>query len=50
MTEIDPICFRKIDTDRYMARTKYKARDFYFCSQECYETFQKAPEFYYIMS
>lgn len=50
MTELDPICLTELDTDQAQLHAKYKARDFYFCSQDCYERFEATPDFYYKIS
>jgi YHS domain-containing protein len=47
MMENDPVCFKTLDTDKEHRRARYKARDFYFCSDKCEETFERKPDIYY---
>ncbi|MEX2680994.1 MAG: YHS domain-containing protein [Candidatus Sigynarchaeota archaeon] len=46
MTEIDPVCYKTIDTEKEFRRTRYKIRDFYFCSDMCKKEFDQNADFY----
>jgi Cu+-exporting ATPase len=43
---IDPVCGREIDRDSAAAQIITDGRDFYFCSQNCFDLFQESPEDY----
>ncbi|MBI5642365.1 MAG: YHS domain-containing protein [Deltaproteobacteria bacterium] len=42
----DPVCKMEINRDDAAAESEYKGRTFYFCSEECKESFDKRPEDY----
>jgi len=41
----DPVCGMMIDTDKAKDHT-HKDVKYYFCSQQCHDAFEKAPEKY----
>jgi len=41
----DLVCGMKIDRDKAVT-TSYKAKTYYFCSEECKNKFEKEPERY----
>ncbi len=43
---IDPVCKMEIDKEDAGAETDYKGSKYYFCSEDCKESFDKAPEKY----
>jgi YHS domain-containing protein len=45
-TVIDPVCGKEIDRDQVAAQIITDGRDFYFCSQNCFDLFQDSPEDY----
>ena len=47
MMEKDPVCFKNLDTDKESRHARYKIRDFYFCSDNCVDVFEKNPDMYY---
>ncbi len=40
---IDPVCKMEVD-EKTSIRITYKNKTYYFCSNSCKETFEKAPE------
>lgn len=42
----DPVCKMDISRDDAESSAQYKGREYYFCSEECRETFEKEPEKY----
>lgn len=40
----DPVCKMEIDKDDAEAETSYRGTKYYFCSEECKESFDRAPE------
>jgi YHS domain-containing protein len=44
----DPVCGMEIDSSSAVAQASYEGQDFYFCSQECHETFMKDPGQYLV--
>ncbi|MGE5568728.1 MAG: YHS domain-containing protein [Rhodospirillales bacterium] len=42
----DPVCGMKIEEDDAEATSEYEGQEYYFCSQECKEEFDKDPELY----
>lgn len=40
----DPVCKMEIDKDEAAAETTYRGNKYYFCSEECKESFDKRPE------
>ena len=43
--DVDPVCGKTVDTDRAKASV-YDGSIYYFCSRECREIFETAPEQY----
>ncbi len=43
---IDPVCKMEIDEEDASAQTRYKGATYYFCSEDCKESFDKDPEKY----
>jgi YHS domain-containing protein len=43
---IDPVCRMSVDPKSASIHTVYEGTQFYFCSQECLEKFETAPEKY----
>jgi YHS domain-containing protein len=43
---LDPVCKMEVDEDRGMYWSKYKGRNFYFCSPGCKKKFDEDPEKY----
>lgn len=46
MTAKDPVCGMTVDDKTAPAKAEYKGKTYYFCSQQCKDTFQKDPEKY----
>lgn len=42
----DPVCGMSVDTDAPEATAKLAGRTYYFCSEECRDTFFEDPEGY----
>ena len=42
----DPVCGMTFDSSQAEAQTTYQGVSYYFCSQECRETFEKNPKEY----
>lgn len=42
----DPVCGMEIESSQAPAQTIYEDRGYYFCSEECKETFVENPEEY----
>ncbi len=42
----DPVCKMEIEKDDASAETQYKGNKYYFCSEDCKESFEKTPEKY----
>lgn len=42
----DPVCGMEINMETAPAKIEYEGQIYYFCSQECKETFVKNPEEY----
>lgn len=42
----DPVCGMEVDEKKATATVTHKGTTYYFCSQGCKTTFQKAPEKY----
>lgn len=40
----DPVCGMTIDPDTAAAKRDYQGNTYYFCSQNCTDTFDKDPE------
>jgi P-type Cu+ transporter len=43
---IDPVCGMSVDETTAPARTSYKGKTYYFCSEDCKESFDKNPDKY----
>jgi YHS domain-containing protein len=43
---IDPVCGMEVDENGAKERSIFEGRTFYFCSQDCREEFDEAPEEY----
>lgn len=39
----DPVCGMKLDEKDAVATAQYKGRTYYFCSEDCKETFEASP-------
>ena len=42
----DPVCGMKIKPSEAAASTDYKGKTYYFCSQDCADSFRDAPDDY----
>jgi YHS domain-containing protein len=42
----DPVCGMQVDESKAAAKSEYKAKSYYFCSNHCREAFEKEPEKY----
>jgi YHS domain-containing protein len=42
----DPVCEMNVDPGDAYGSTQYDGRQYYFCSRECQETFEKNPRVY----
>lgn len=42
----DPVCKMEISREDAEAQAEYQGNSYYFCSDECRESFEKAPERY----
>jgi Cu+-exporting ATPase len=42
----DPVCGMSVDESSAEATSTYKGKTYYFCSEDCKETFDKEPETY----
>jgi YHS domain-containing protein len=42
----DPVCGMKVDEQKAEAETEYQGEEYYFCSQDCKEEFDRNPELY----
>jgi YHS domain-containing protein len=47
---VDPVCKMEVDEDRAMYWSKYKDRNYYFCSQGCKKKFDEDPKKYIKMT
>jgi len=43
---VDPVCGMKISTSDAVASMEYKGKTYYFCSQDCADSFKESPEDY----
>ncbi len=43
---IDPVCGMEVAADDAAATSEYKGQTYYFCSQDCKDTFDEDPEVY----
>lgn len=46
MTVTDPVCGMQIDSEAAAAAVDYEGERYYFCSEDCREEFEQAPEDY----
>jgi YHS domain-containing protein len=46
MTVTDPVCGMRIEEEDAVARVEYEGDLYYFCSEDCREEFEEAPEDY----
>jgi YHS domain-containing protein len=46
MTVTDPVCGIQIDSEAAAAAADYEGERYYFCSENCREEFELAPEDY----
>lgn len=42
----DPVCGMKVEPGREKAKTEYRGRPYFFCSESCLKKFQSDPERY----
>ncbi len=42
----DPVCGMKLDSSQAAAQLTYEGATYYFCSQDCRQTFEKNPKQY----
>lgn len=42
----DPVCGMQVDEQQAVATAQHQGRTFYFCSTDCRQQFQQAPEQY----
>lgn len=42
----DPVCGKQVDEGEDKFRSDYKGKTYFFCSEECEDTFQNEPERY----
>lgn len=42
----DPVCGMKIRPSEAVSSTEYKGKTYYFCSQDCADSFRDAPDDY----
>jgi YHS domain-containing protein len=42
----DPVCGAEVDEKQSKFRSEYEGRNFYFCSEECKDTFDSQPQNY----
>lgn len=47
---IDPVCKMEVDEDRSKYGSKYKSKNYYFCSPGCKKKFDENPEKYIKMT
>ena len=40
---IDPVCKMKVDEQNAAGQTNYNGKDYYFCSKDCEQKFEKDP-------
>ncbi len=43
---IDPVCGMEVSEEDAVATSDYKGQTYYFCSQDCKDTFDEDPEVY----
>lgn len=42
----DPVCGMQFESGQAVAQTNYKGRAYFFCSDDCRQTFEENPEEY----
>ena len=42
----DPVCKMKVDKNKTKYSSEYKGQKYYFCSENCMNSFKEAPEKY----
>jgi YHS domain-containing protein len=45
-THRDPVCNMEVDEGSAAGRSQYQGEDYYFCSQDCKQKFDRSPEQY----
>ena len=45
-THRDPVCNMQVDEQSAAGRSQYQGQDYYFCSQDCKQKFDRNPEQY----
>jgi len=45
-SDIDLVCGMEVDAGKTNFKTKYKGREYFFCSENCLEHFKSNPEQY----
>ncbi len=45
-TVVDPVCTMKIKQSEAVATAEHGGKTYYFCSEDCAESFREAPEDY----
>lgn len=45
-THRDPVCNMEVDEQNAAGRSQYQGQDYYFCSQDCKQKFDRNPEQY----
>jgi YHS domain-containing protein len=45
-TDRDPVCNMEVDERNAAARSQYQGENYYFCSQDCKQKFDRNPEQY----
>jgi YHS domain-containing protein len=43
---IDPVCGMEVDDEQTLDKSKFSGQTYFFCSSECREEFDAAPEDY----
>ena len=43
---IDPVCNMEVDETKTEFQSEYAGQNYYFCSQECKDTFDSRPQSY----
>ena len=45
-THVDPVCNMEVDEQSAAGQSQYQGENYYFCSQDCKEKFDRKPEQY----
>ncbi|HEU4537043.1 MAG TPA: YHS domain-containing protein [Polyangiaceae bacterium] len=40
----DPVCGKAVDAHEHPLQVTYDAQDFFFCSRECLQSFEREPQ------